>query len=88
MLIYRARRARSRRRRRYRFNGHSPADPEHERGRKSEKRWARAECDPLKIFEDAGILDQVESQSKAGILDQAGTLDGASVSVSMAWEPD
>jgi TPP-dependent pyruvate/acetoin dehydrogenase alpha subunit len=25
----------------YRFNGHSPADPEHERGRKDEKAWAR-----------------------------------------------
>ena len=31
--------------------GHSPADPEHERGRKVEKRWARAECDPIKLFE-------------------------------------
>lgn len=36
----------------YRFNGHSPADPEHERGRKEEKKWARAEADPIKIFED------------------------------------
>merc|ERR1719482_1140866 len=35
----------------YRFQGHSPADPEHERGRKAEKTWARAECDPIKIFE-------------------------------------
>lgn len=35
----------------YRFNGHSPADPEHERGRKDEKVWARAEQDPLKNFE-------------------------------------
>ncbi len=35
----------------YRFHGHSPADPEHERGRKSERRWARAEQDPIKIFE-------------------------------------
>lgn len=44
----------------YRFQGHSPADPEHERGRKDEKRWARAECDPIKIFEasaDAEGLD-------------------------------
>lgn len=43
----------------YRFSGHSPADPEHERGRKQEKRWARATQDPLTIFEsealDAGI---------------------------------
>ena len=36
----------------YRFNGHSPADPEHERGRKEEKAWARIEQDPIKIFED------------------------------------
>ena len=36
----------------YRFNGHSPADPEHERGRKDEKTWARVEQDPIKIFED------------------------------------
>merc|ERR1719223_1367243 len=35
----------------YRFNGPSPADPEHERGRKDEKKWARDEQDPLKIFE-------------------------------------
>jgi TPP-dependent pyruvate/acetoin dehydrogenase alpha subunit/pyruvate/2-oxoglutarate/acetoin dehydrogenase E1 component len=36
----------------YRFNGHSPADPEHERGRKEEKAWARSEQDPIKFFED------------------------------------
>jgi TPP-dependent pyruvate/acetoin dehydrogenase alpha subunit/pyruvate/2-oxoglutarate/acetoin dehydrogenase E1 component len=36
----------------YRFNGHSPADPEHERGRKEEKAWARAEQDPIKAFEE------------------------------------
>jgi TPP-dependent pyruvate/acetoin dehydrogenase alpha subunit len=36
----------------YRFNGHSPADPEHERGRKDEKTWARAEQDPIKAFEE------------------------------------
>jgi 2-oxoisovalerate dehydrogenase E1 component len=36
----------------YRFNGHSPADPEHERGRKTEKTWARMEQDPLRIFEE------------------------------------
>jgi len=39
----------------YRFNGHSPADPEHERGRKEEKAWARAEQDPIKVFEDEFI---------------------------------
>jgi 2-oxoisovalerate dehydrogenase E1 component len=36
----------------YRFNGHSPADPEHERGRKDEKAWARQEQDPIKAFEE------------------------------------
>lgn len=36
----------------YRFNGHSPADPEHERGRKDEKAWARVEQDPIKRFEE------------------------------------
>lgn len=40
----------------YRLQGHSPADPEHERGRKTEKKWARAEADPLKIFEATGAL--------------------------------
>lgn len=35
----------------YRFMGHSPADPEHERGRKDEKQWARNNQDPLKEFE-------------------------------------
>ena len=44
----------------YRFTGHSPADPEHERGRKQEKAWARAEADPIKIFEDAGVLSSAE----------------------------
>jgi len=39
----------------YRFNGHSPADPEHERGRKDEKAWARAAQDPIKQFEDKYI---------------------------------
>jgi 2-oxoisovalerate dehydrogenase E1 component len=39
----------------YRFNGHSPADPEHERGRKDEKAWARQEQDPIKSFEQKYI---------------------------------
>jgi len=42
----------------YRFNGHSPADPEHERGRKDEKAWARQEQDPIKGFE-AKYIDQL-----------------------------
>jgi TPP-dependent pyruvate/acetoin dehydrogenase alpha subunit len=36
----------------FRFNGHSPADPEHERGRKQEKKWAREAADPITIFEN------------------------------------
>ena len=48
----------------YRFNGHSPADPEHERGRKEEKAWARQEQDPIKGFEtkyiDSGIFTEDE----------------------------
>jgi TPP-dependent pyruvate/acetoin dehydrogenase alpha subunit/pyruvate/2-oxoglutarate/acetoin dehydrogenase E1 component len=48
----------------YRFNGHSPADPEHERGRKEEKAWARQEQDPIKGFEDkyiaAGVFTEEE----------------------------
>merc|ERR1712087_374107 len=51
----------------YRFQGHSPADPEHERGRKAEKMWARQECDPIKLFEatpEAKALD-LESAVKA-----------------------
>jgi len=36
----------------FRFNGHSPADPEHERGRKEEKKWARDAADPITIFEN------------------------------------
>jgi len=42
----------------YRFNGHSPADPEHERGRKDEKAWARAEQDPIKAFEATYVAEK------------------------------
>ena len=45
---------------------HSPADPEHERGRSEEKRWARDYYDPIKAFENkylgSGALTQVELQ--------------------------
>ena len=44
----------------YRFMGHSPADPEHERGRKVEKRWARAECDPIKLFETSDLASKID----------------------------
>lgn len=52
----------------FRFNGHSPADPEHERNRKDEKKWARKECDPITIFEQsehAKVLDLKALTKKA-----------------------
>eukprot|EP00529_Nitzschia_sp_RCC80_P013310 CAMPEP_0113458860 /NCGR_PEP_ID=MMETSP0014_2-20120614/10142_1 /TAXON_ID=2857 /ORGANISM="Nitzschia sp." /LENGTH=601 /DNA_ID=CAMNT_0000350401 /DNA_START=144 /DNA_END=1946 /DNA_ORIENTATION=+ /assembly_acc=CAM_ASM_000159 len=48
----------------YRFNGHSPADPEHERGRKEEKAWARQEQDPIKSFEDKYIAKGVFTEEE------------------------
>jgi 2-oxoisovalerate dehydrogenase E1 component len=57
----------------FRFNGHSPADPEHERGRKFEKKWARQYTDPIHIFEDENLstglftdddLDQANARTK------------------------
>mmetsp|Transcript_19290 Transcript_19290/g.54843 ORF Transcript_19290/g.54843 Transcript_19290/m.54843 type:complete len:795 (+) Transcript_19290:35-2419(+) len=51
----------------YRFQGHSPADPEHERGRKDEKKWARAEADPIKLFEASPLAEglDLDGASKA-----------------------
>jgi len=46
----------------YRFNGHSPADPEHERGRKTEKKWARDEADPIRIFEAAAAKLKISEE--------------------------
>ena len=48
----------------FRFNGHSPADPEHERNRKDEKKWARAECDPIKIFESSADAQRVDMKNE------------------------
>jgi TPP-dependent pyruvate/acetoin dehydrogenase alpha subunit/pyruvate/2-oxoglutarate/acetoin dehydrogenase E1 component len=48
----------------YRFNGHSPADPEHERGRKDEKAWARREQDPIKVFENKYIDNGVFTEDE------------------------
>lgn len=48
----------------YRFNGHSPADPEHERGRKDEKSWARAEQDPIKAFEAKYLANGVFTEDE------------------------
>lgn len=59
----------------YRFNGHSPADPEHERGRKDEKAWARQEQDPIKQFEAkytaSGIFtdDELKAARKEVLVD-------------------
>ena len=57
----------------YRFNGHSPADPEHERGRKEEKAWARQEQDPVKSFEEkhigSGMFTEEElKEARKGVL--------------------
>lgn len=49
----------------YRFQGHSPADPEHERGRKKEKVWARAECDPIKIFDATPAAEKLRPKLEA-----------------------
>merc|ERR1719311_754324 len=56
----------------YRFQGHSPADPEHERGRKEERRCARANADPIKTLEATGIftkeeMDAVNERVKAKV---------------------
>lgn len=48
----------------FRFTGHSPADPEHERGRKEEKKWARAEADPIKLFESEALASKEFTQEE------------------------
>jgi len=48
----------------YRFMGHSPADPEHERGRKDEKKWARDTQDPIKQFEAKYVTDGTFQQEE------------------------
>eukprot|EP00587_Corethron_hystrix_P003508 CAMPEP_0113306446 /NCGR_PEP_ID=MMETSP0010_2-20120614/5694_1 /TAXON_ID=216773 ORGANISM="Corethron hystrix, Strain 308" /NCGR_SAMPLE_ID=MMETSP0010_2 /ASSEMBLY_ACC=CAM_ASM_000155 /LENGTH=828 /DNA_ID=CAMNT_0000161115 /DNA_START=268 /DNA_END=2754 /DNA_ORIENTATION=+ /assembly_acc=CAM_ASM_000155 len=48
----------------YRFMGHSPADPEHERGRKDEKKWARDSQDPIKHFENKYVNDGTFTQEE------------------------
>jgi len=62
----------------YRFMGHSPADPEHERGRKEEKAWARTNYDPITAFENKftkkGLvtredLQAVKKEAKAIVAD-------------------
>lgn len=65
----------------YRFQGHSPADPEHERGRKAEKTWARAEADPIKLFEqtEQGIAmkESLEAATKSAKAAVKASLDFA-----------
>jgi len=51
----------------YRLMGHSPADPEHERGRKDEKKWARAEADPIKLFEESAVQSGLFSQEELDV---------------------
>ena len=48
----------------FRFNGHSPADPEHERGRKQEKSWARQAADPINIFEAELLAKGIATQAE------------------------
>jgi TPP-dependent pyruvate/acetoin dehydrogenase alpha subunit len=48
----------------FRFNGHSPADPEHERGRKQEKSWAREKADPIAIFESELIERKIATREE------------------------
>jgi len=48
----------------FRFNGHSPADPEHERGRKDEKKWARASADPIVNFEQVAVESGIATQEE------------------------
>lgn len=48
----------------YRFMGHSPADPEHERGRKAEKTWARENQDPIKSFEEEYVAKGVFTEEE------------------------
>lgn len=52
----------------YRFNGHSPADPEHERGRKDEKKWARSEADPIKIFENYALENKMFTSEELEVI--------------------
>ncbi len=59
----------------FRFNGHSPADPEHERGRKDEKKWARGSADPIVNFEqvavESGIATEAELEAVKEVQKQA-----------------
>lgn len=71
----------------YRFNGHSPADPEHERGRKEEKKWARAEADPLKIFEAHAAASGIPEAELEARKKKADAIVKESVAFSLASAP-
>ncbi|KAG5175793.1 pyruvate dehydrogenase [Tribonema minus] len=72
----------------YRFNGHSPADPEHERGRKDEKRWARAEMDPIALFEKRCATEGIATAEELkAVSDRAKAEVKASVDFSLASPP-
>ena len=51
----------------FRFQGHSPADPEHERGRKDEKAWARKEADPISLFEAKALEEGIMTQEQVRV---------------------
>ena len=72
----------------YRFNGHSPADPEHERGRKEEKKWARAEADPIKIFEEYALKSTLFTEAELEVSKKKmAAIVKASVDFSLASPP-
>ncbi|CAN0070055.1 unnamed protein product [Ectocarpus sp. 6 AP-2014] len=71
----------------YRFSGHSPADPEHERGRKQEKRWARATQDPLTIYESEALEFGITKEELDAAKKRAGATVKAAVEFADASPP-
>ncbi|CBN78566.1 pyruvate dehydrogenase [Ectocarpus siliculosus] len=71
----------------YRFSGHSPADPEHERGRKQEKRWARATQDPLAIYESEALEFGITKEELDAAKKRAGVTVKAAVEFADASPP-
>lgn len=67
----------------YRLMGHSPADPEHERGRKDEKKWARAEADPITLFEDYAVQSGLFSKAELDLA-KAASMDIVKKSIAFA----
>ena len=55
----------------YRLAGHSPTDPEIERGRKAERKWAHNFADPIKLFEESPMakgLDLAAQKERARLM--------------------